>query len=238
MRIEGQRVRGTFLRRPNRFTVEVKAGERVVRAHLANSGRLTELLVRGRRVIMVNRRSPTRKTRYDLALMQYMGVWVSVDARKPVPLMAEAVEKGKVPAFADYRLSRTEPVVPSARRPRRHVGRFDLLLEGPAGPCYVETKSVTLVENGRALFPDARTQRGARHMRELAELADSGTEAAVVFVVQRADAKEFAPHWQSDPHFGWELVAARKSGVRALAYRCKVTPYEVTLLDRLPIVLA
>ncbi len=263
MRIEGQRRQGTFLRRLNRFVVQVKQGERVVRAHLANSGRLTELLVRGRRALMVERPSPTRKTRYDLVLVKYLGVWVSVDARKPGLLLAEAVdatklplsrvharaareelvhgrpegqaESGgatKLPEFAGYHLCRTEPPVP--QNPR---GRFDLLLEGPLGPCYVETKSVTLIQDGRALFPDARTERGARHMRELAELAEAGTDTAVVFVVQRADVVEFAPHWQSDPHFGWELVAARKSGVRVLAYRCKVTPYEVTILGSVPVVL-
>lgn len=244
MRIEGQRVRATFLRRLNRFAVEVKQGARVVRAHLANSGRLTELLRPGRPVILVARSSPRRKTRFDLALIRYQGRWISLDARKPGPLVAEAIAQGgRLAEFAGYRLSRTEPLVPHAgkhtqkegpRAPRR--GRFDLLLEGPKGPCYVETKSVTLVEAGRALFPDAVTKRGARHLRQLADLAEQGTEAAVVFVVQRADATEFAPHWKSDPHFGWELVAARRAGVHLIACRCKVTPYEVTILEALPIV--
>ncbi len=243
MRIEGQRVHATFLRRVNRFAVDVKHLDQVIRAHLANSGRLSELLAPGERVLLVARPSPTRKTRYDLALVRHHGPWMSVDARKPGPLLAEAIAEHRLLEFAEYRVARTEPASPKAKaggtpkRARAVRGRFDLLLEGPRGPCYVETKSVTLVEEGRALFPDARTQRGARHMRELADLAERGTEAAAVFVVQRADVREFAPHWQSDPHFCWELVAARRAGVRVLACRCKVTPYEVTIIDTIPMVL-
>ena len=241
VRIEGQRVRATFLRRVNRFVVEVKQGGRAVRAHLANSGRLTELLAPGRPAMLVARHSSTRKTRYDLALIRYHGLWVSVDARKPGPLLAEAIVNGQLPEFEGYSLNRTEPAVPAESRKTKGTspvrGRFDLLLEGPKGPCYVETKSVTLVEDGRALFPDARTTRGARHMRQLADLAEGETDSAVVFVVQRADARELAPHWLSDPYFGWELVAARRAGVRVLACRCKVTPYEVTIIDTIPTVL-
>lgn len=242
MRIEGQRVRAAFLRRLNRFAVEVKQGGRTIRAHLANSGRLTELLQPGRPVVLVARSAPKRKTRFDLALIRCQGRWISLDARKPAPLVAEAVAQERLAEFAGYRLTRTEPPAPRAGAAKAASesplprGRFDLLLEGPRGPCYVETKSVTLVEDGRALFPDAVTKRGARHLRELADLAERGTETSVVFVVQRADATEFAPHWKNDPHFGWELVAARKAGVRLVACRCKVTPYEVTILDTIPIV--
>jgi sugar fermentation stimulation protein A len=252
MRLEGQRARAAFLRRLNRFAVEVERDGRVLRAHLANSGRLTELLERGRHTILVAGKAPGRKTRYDLALVRYQGVWVSVDARKPGPLLAEAIAEGRLPEFAGYRLVRREPPVPEPGPGQGgeehtvgpHGGRFDLLLEGPRGPCYVETKSVTLVEERRALFPDARariglagTRRGAKHMRALASLAEQGTEAAVVFVVQRPDAEEFAPNWKSDPYFGWELVAARRAGVRVLACRARVTPYEVAILDTIPTVL-
>ena len=245
MRLEGQSARAAFLRRLNRFAVEVERDGRVLRAHLANSGRLTELLERGRHTILVAGNAPGRKTRYDLALVRFQGIWVSVDARKPGPLLAEAIAEGRLPEFAGYRLLRGEPPVPkpapdqsrNESKTEVHGGRFDLLLEGPRGPCYVETKCVTLVEERRALFPDARTQRGAKHMRALASLAEQGTEAAVVFVVQRPDAEEFAPNWKSDPTFGWELVAARRAGVRILACRARVTPYEVAILDTIPTVL-
>jgi sugar fermentation stimulation protein A len=245
MRLEGQRARAAFLRRLNRFAVEVERDGRVLRAHLANSGRLTELLQRGRHVILVASKALGRKTHYDLALVRYQGIWVSVDARNPGALLAEAIAEERLPEFAGYRVARREPPVPQpgpgrsreAGTTEARGGRLDLLLEGPRGPCHVETKSVTLVEEGRALFPDARTERGAKHMRALARLAQEGTEAAAVFVVQRADAEEFAPNWKSDPYFGWELVAARRAGVRVLACRARVTPYEVAILDAIPTVL-
>jgi sugar fermentation stimulation protein A len=245
MRLEGQRARAAFLRRLNRFAVEVEQDGHVLRAHLPNSGRLGELLQRGRHVILVASNTLGRKTRYDLALVRYGGIWVSVDARKPAPLLAEAIAEERLPEFAGYRVARLEPPVPQPEGGDAHPGggkeahssRFDLLLEGPSGPCYVETKSVTLVEERRALFPDARTARGAKHMRALARLAEQGMEARAVFVVQRADAEEFAPNWESDPYFGWELVAARRAGVRVLACRARVTPYEVAILDSIPTVL-
>jgi len=239
MRIEGERVEAVFLRRLNRFACELKLRGRTVHAHLANSGRLRELLVPGREALLVRRSSPTRKTDYDLALIRYRRAWVSMDARKPGPLLLEAVRAGSLEAFSGHVLRRTEPPVPPAEAGKyRDVhGRFDLLLEGPKGLCYVETKSCTLVRNGRGLFPDAVTERGARHLRELADLAKDGTETALVFVVQRPDVRDFAPHWQSDPTFARELVAAYAAGVRVLAYRCRVTTTEVVIAEAIPVVL-
>ena len=99
----------------------------------------------------------------------------------------------------------------------------DFLLTGPRGKCYVEVKSITLVQDGKGLFPDGITARGARHVRELEALANQGHNAAVVFVVQRQDVQYIRPHDRADPRFGRALREAAASGVMVLAFRCSVS---------------
>src|SRR5690606_448645 len=116
-------------------------------------------------------------------------------------------------------------------------GRVDFLLSAPEKPEFlVETKSCNLVERGLALFPDAPTARGTRHLNELAEAVNQGYRAAVVWFVQRDDAQALAPHAQADPDFARALGKARDQGVEAYAYRCLVEPSGVTVLGEVPIV--
>ncbi len=215
--------------RLNRFAVEVVTGEGRAQAHLANSGRLHELMVPGAPVLLAPREGAGRKTPFDLALVQVEGVWVSADARLPSLLLREAVEEGRVEAFAGQRVAAGEP-------PFQGV-RLDLLLQGPQGPTLVETKSVTLVVEGVALFPDAPTERGRRHLAALVAACRQGLGAAVVFVVQRPDALAFAPHEAADPRFAEALRWAAQEGVAVLAYRCLVGPQEVALDGPLPVML-
>src|SRR5690606_25235402 len=115
--------------------------------------------------------------------------------------------------------------------------RFDARLSGPAGTCLVETKSVNLVENGTALFPDAPTLRGTRHVEELVQAYEEGLGAAVVFVIQRSDARQFSPYDGADPVFGQALRAAHKAGVKLYAYTCRVTLDYMVLDGEVPVVL-
>ncbi len=119
--------------------------------------------------------------------------------------------------------------------PRYEGGRFDLLLDGPAGLCFVETKSVTLVKDGVALFPDAPTERGRRHLLKLRELAGLGVEAAVVFIIQREDAVAFSPTPPADPAFARAFREAVEAGVRAFAYTCSVTEKAIELKGKVPV---
>lgn len=217
---------GVFVARDNRFRVTVEVGGREVGAHLPNSGRLGELLVPGRRVLLVERPSAQRKTGYDLALVEYEGRWVSVDARLPNDLVAQALRAGRLAPLAAY------PTV------RREVGwghsRFDFLLEAPdKPPCLLEVKSVTLVLDGLACFPDAVTARGRRHVEELAQAVEAGYRAAVTFIVQRDDAVGFRPHDESDPEFGRALRQAAQRGVEVYAYACRVEPDRIEIAQPL-----
>ncbi len=216
--------------RDNRFRATVDVAGRHVWAHLANSGRLGELLVPGHRVVLVERPSAHRKTGYDLSLVEMDGRWVSVDARLPNDLVAEALRAGQLQPLAGY------PVV---RREVAHGrSRFDFLLEAEnRPPCLVEVKSITLVVDRLGCFPDAVTARGRRHLLELAEAVEAGYRAAALFCVQRDDAIGVRPHDESDPDFGQTLRESARRGVEVYAYACRVEPGRVEISHRLPVYL-
>lgn len=229
MRFPTPLLQARFLRRDNRFRATVAFGEQAVAVHVPNSGRLGELLIPGQIVFVAPRDAPGRRTSYDLLLARCSDVLVSVDARLPSHLFAEACLAGLLPEFSGY--------AQVAAEVRRGDSRLDFLLQADDQRCWVETKSCTLVEDGVALFPDAPTLRGQRHLYELAKAATAGDRAAVVFIVQRPDAVAFAPHPYADPEFTKWLRAAARAGVEIHAYRCQVdeehivleTPLEVRL---------
>ncbi len=229
MQIPGPLVEGTFVRRENRFRATVEVYGQLAPAHVPNSGRLHELFVPGRRVLLRPARSPVRKTRYDLVMVDVEGRLVSLDARLPGPLVAESVREGRLVEFSDY--TRVHEEV------RLDDSRIDLLLAGDRGYCWVEAKSVTLVVESVALFPDAVTARGRRHVETLARAVQKGDCAAVVFVVQRDDARAFAPHDASDPAFGRALRMAAAAGVKVYAYTCDVAPTHIRIAQRIPVML-
>ncbi len=220
-------IEGRFVRRDNRFRVSVEVHGELAAAHLPNSGRLTELLTPGRRCWLAAFDSPNRKTRFDMVLVAYAGVLVSVDARRPNDLLAEALADGCLEPFSEY--------TSFEREVRRGESRLDFRLIGDDGTGWLEAKSVTLVEKGVARFPDAPTLRGARHVRELTEIARGGEQAAVVFVVQRPDARRFAPHAEADPVFALALREAARAGVGVYAWSCRVSEQAIAIDRKLPV---
>ena len=183
---------GHFIVRLNRFAALAEVAGREETVHVANSGRLRELLKPGRRLLLAPAPGESRKTRYDLALVDLGHTMVSADARLPNALVAEALAAGRLEQFVEY---------PEVRREVTYgESRLDLALDGRSGRCYLETKSVTLVEDGGvALFPDAPTTRGVKHLHTLIEAAAEGYRAGAIFVVQRSDAACLSPHDESDP---------------------------------------
>ncbi len=229
MRFDNSLVEARFLQRLNRFAalVDVHGAETLV--HVANSGRMRELLVPGYRVYLRPAAAPHRKTAFDLALVDLGGFLCSADSQLPPLLLQEAFTRGHLPPFTDYKCVRREVTFGESR--------LDLLLSGPPGLCYVEAKSVTLVEDGVGLFPDAPTERGRKHLISLTKAIKAGHRAAVVFVVQRPDATAFAPHDTADPKLGQGLRDAVQAGVTALAYNCGVDLQGVHLNAEIPVLL-
>ena len=231
MRLHPGLVEAVFVSRLNRFAALMRCGRREVVVHVANSGRMRELL-RPENPMFVAPAPPEalarRKTAYDLALVQVGDVLVSADARLPNALLREAIEAGRVPAFAGYDEARAEVTMGDSR--------VDLRLSGAPGTCYVEVKSVTLVERGVGLFPDAPTTRGRKHVLALREEAVMrGSRAAVVFVIQRPDAEALSPNLPADPEFCDALQGAAEAGVEVYAFRCAVSRSEATLADEVPV---
>jgi sugar fermentation stimulation protein A len=225
-----------FLDRPNRFIAEARLGNgRRVVAHLADPGRLRELLLPGRRVWLRRAREPYRKTQWSAVLVESPDstCWISLDTTLPNRLVGRALEEGALEELGGWGLQRREHTIGASR--------FDFLLHrrrGGRGPrqMALEAKSVTLVEGRVGLFPDAVTARGVRHVRELTGLRRSGDwAAAVLFVLQRPDADRIMPDASIDPEFAQALAEARRAGVRLLGRRCRVDLERIALDQPVPV---
>ena len=211
-------MRGRFLERPNRFVVRVELadGERI-EAHLADPGRMVELLRPGAELrLRPVAAAARRRTRFTVVLVRSpspSAVWVSLEPARANDLAERLIRENRLRGLA--------PRNPSGRDPtlRREVtagrSRFDFRLDWPgAPPLWIEVKSVTLVVGRTALFPDAPTARGARHLRELEQRVAEGDRAWVLFVVQRGDVNRLRAHRELDPEFARTLQAAARRGVR------------------------
>lgn len=223
MKLEGELVRAVFLERRSRFSVTVERDGKKFEAFLANSGRLREILIPGRRLLLRSALCQSalgrRRTGFDVLGAFLEEGFVTIDSRLPNALVKEALLAGSLPEFRGYRLVRDEPAFGR--------GRFDFLLD-PS--CLLEVKGCTLVRKGVALFPDAPTLRGRRHLEELAHAKRAGHRACVIFVVQREDAGIFRPNWETDPGFGLALCRAVEDGVEAFirASRCRAGELRLT----------
>ncbi|MCK5251505.1 MAG: DNA/RNA nuclease SfsA [Thermoplasmata archaeon] len=237
MRYQQPLVEAEFLDRENRFAAKVILDGKEERVHVPNTGRMKELLLPGANVLLLGSDSPDRRTRYDLVAVETPDVSVSVDSRVPNAVLSEALAAGAIPEFSDYDIVRPEYTWGSSR--------FDFLLENDDGKALVEVKGCTLVQDdGLALFPDAPTQRGARHVRELTRAATEGFDTYVVVIVQRSDGRVFAPNDRTDRAFGDAIREAQEAGVRVMAYGTRVTregvdlegPLDVDLMAALEVV--
>ena len=217
-------VEARFIERENRFAALVTLDGREERVHVPNSGRMRELLLPDATVLLHGAASEGRKTRYDLVAVETPEVLVSVDSRVPNKVVAEALDEGAVPELGCLTKVRPEHTWGDSR--------FDFLATGNGHQALVEVKGCTLVrEDGLALFPDAPTARGARHVRELTRARGEGLGAYVVIIVQRPDGRVFSPNDWTDRAFGDALREARSGGVGVLAYGTRVTRRGVQLAD-------
>lgn len=232
MEITGEIVEGIFLERLNRFTAKVRLDGEEQLAHVPTSGRLRELLLPNVDILLRKcPENPKRKTKLDLLQVKSQeGIWVSLDSLLPNAFVEKLLKENILEGF------------PNLQRIQREVkynnSRFDFYTVDESGnEGFIEVKSVTLVENGVAKFPDAPSTRGAKHLEELVEAKKEGYHGSVIFVVQRDDAKEFTPNNDTDILFTNNLIKADKSGIRIYAYTCIMTKWGIQLKERIPVIL-
>ena len=205
-------VRAEFCDRPNRFIAHVKINGVMETVHVKNTGRCKELLVPGCPVILEKSDNTARKTAYDLISVCKEGRWINMDSQAPNQAAAEWIQGGGLC-----------PEEVSVYRERKYGNsRFDIYVESPERKAFIEVKGVTLEENNIVRFPDAPTERGLKHVEELAECMQDGYEAYLLFVIQMKDVRKFQPNWNTHHRFGDALKAAREAGVRILAMDCMI----------------
>ena len=222
-------VPGTFLSRPNRFIAQVEIDGETAVCHVKNTGRCRELLIPGGLVYLqdLGPHAAGRKTRYDLIAVKKERpsgpLLINMDAQAPNKVFAQWAGAGQF--RPDLTLLRPETVYGASR--------FDFYYETAAGARgFVEVKGVTLEENGRALFPDAPTERGVKHLEELMRAREQGYAAHVCFVIQMSGMTAFSPNDATHPAFGAALRRAVEAGVDAFAVECAVTPETLEITGR------
>ncbi|HEY6873995.1 MAG TPA: DNA/RNA nuclease SfsA [Geobacteraceae bacterium] len=222
---------GILIRRYQRFLADVELPDgTLVTAHCPNSGSMMGCAIPGSPVFLSLSNNPNRKYKYTWELVQTGNQWAGINTGLPNRLVREGIEDGTITELQGYTRIRNEV-------PYGEHSRFDLLLEGARGPCFVEVKNVTLVTGRVALFPDSVTTRGQKHLTELMRVVREGGRGVIFFTVQRGDSEAVAPADSIDPEFGRLLRLAVASGVEALAYRARVTPQEIFIDLPLPVTL-
>lgn len=218
---------GKFMNRPNRFIAQVEINGAVETVHVKNTGRCRELLLPGTTVYLEKSGNPTRKTAYDLIAVEKGDLLINMDSQAPNRVFEEWVKAGGF----------TTDLKAIHREYAYGDSRLDFCLETSNGLHLVEIKGVTLERDGVASFPDAPTERGIKHIRELQRAVENGLEATLVFVVQMKPIKAVMPNDETHPAFGTALREAAAAGVKVVAYDCRVTPDTLEINAPIPVIL-
>ena len=204
-------VTASFISRPNRFIAKVELDGRMETVHIKNTGRCKELLIPGAKVVLVPSDNPARKTPYDLIGVYSRGMLLNMDSQAPN-------------AAAREYLAKQYPFATIKSEYRHGDSRLDFYIERQGEkPIFAEVKGVTLFDGDTAMFPDAPTERGVKHIRHLISCVESGAEALMLFIVQMKGVSRLVPNDATHPQFGAALRDAKKAGVNIIALDCIVT---------------
>ena len=217
-------VPGKFIVRRNRFVAEVEIAGKTEVVHVKNTGRCKELLIPGVEVYLEKSLAPARKTRYDLIAVKKLrpgkaALLINMDSQIPNAAALEWLPKSGL--FSPDAVFKREMTFGNSR--------FDIFVEDHARKVFIEVKGVTLEHNGVAMFPDAPTLRGVKHLHELADAVKAGYEACILFVIQMQEIHTFTPHDQMHKEFGDALRRAAGAGVKLLAMDCRIEPDSIEL---------
>lgn len=221
-------IHGTLIKRYKRFLADIKLenGE-IITAHCTNSGSMKSCLENGAEVYLSPVNDPKRKTRFTWEMIKINSDWVCINTGNPNKIAFEAISKGEIPGLENYTIVKREVKFGDSR--------FDIFAENDSEQCFVEVKNVTLKEGKYALFPDAVTTRGQKHLKTLIEVKKQGMRAVMLYIVQRMDVEVFGPAREIDPDYAKALKAAVSEGVEVIAMQAKVTSEKIELVKKLPV---
>ena len=217
-------VPGRFLARPNRFIAHIEMDGKTEICHVKNTGRCKELLPAGAAVWCQQSKNPSRKTQFDLIAVQKGHRLINMDSQAPNIAAREWLLGGGLGEISQLRSEVSHG-----------DSRYDLAFVKDGKQCFLEVKGVTLENDGICAFPDAPTDRGAKHLRGLLKAAREGYGAYVLFVIQMEDVRCLTPNDKTDPAFGKALREAALGGVEVLAMDCAVTEDTMTIRESVPV---
>lgn len=228
MKFSEKLVHGTLIKRYKRFLADVVLDDgSVITAHCTNSGTMKSCLEEGAEVFLTPVNNPKRKTRFTWEMIKIGEGWVGINTANPNLLAYEAVLNGDIEELSGYKHVRREVKFGDSR--------FDLFAENDHEKCFIEVKNVSLKEGQFALFPDAVTTRGQKHLKTLMEVKAAGMRAVMLYIIQRRDVEVFAPAKEIDPDYAMALLKAIKCGVEVIPIQALVTPAEIRLIKKLPL---
>ena len=218
---------GYLIKRYMRFLADIKLDSgNIVTAHCTNSGTMKSCLEDNAEVYLSPVDDPNRKTKFTWEMIKINGNWVGINTGNPNKLAYEAVKSGKIEKLKGYTEVQAEVKFDDSR--------FDLMAKNEKETCFIEVKNVTLKEGKYALFPDAVTSRGKKHLETLAKVKEQGMRAVMLYVIQRNDVEIFAPAKEIDPEYTKVLKIAYEKGVEIIPMQVNVTPEKIELLKELP----
>lgn len=227
MKFDKVLVHGKLIKRYKRFLadIELDSGEIVV-AHCTNSGSMKSCLENGAEVYLTPVDDPKRKTRFTWEMIKINNDWVGINTGNPNKLAFETISNHQIPGLDRY--------TTVEREVKFGDSRFDVYAENETEKCFIEVKNVSMKENEYALFPDAVTTRGQKHLKTLIEVKQQGMRAVMLYIIQRSDVQLFAPAKEIDPNYAALLKQAWEAGVEIFPMQAKVTTEQIALVRKLP----
>lgn len=210
-----------FIKRPNRFIGHVIVDDQEEIVHVKNTGRCREILLENTEVIIEESQNTKRKTKYSLIAAYKGDVLINIDSQVPNAVVYEALLKGEVKEIQNVTQLKREVVYGNSR--------FDLYFETKEQKGFVEVKGVTLEEEGVAMFPDAPTERGSKHILEMIKAVEEGYLGFIFFLIQMKGVRYFTPYEIRDPKLASALRLAKEKGVKILAYDSIIKEDEITI---------
>jgi sugar fermentation stimulation protein A len=220
-------IHGKLLKRYKRFLadIELDSGE-VVIAHCTNTGSMKSCIEIGAEVYLSPASNPLRKTKFTWEMIKINGDWVGINTNNPNKLAFEAISRSEIPELSGYS--------EVTREVKWEDSRFDIMAKNETETCFIEVKNVSMKEDNFALFPDAITLRGRKHLETLIRVKKAGMRAVMLYLVQRCDVNQFSIAMKIDPEYGKTLKKAFHNGVEIFVIQAKIAPKSISIHKRIP----